>query len=182
MDSNLLILGLVAVMAATALNLFLTAKLAARIRKLYAEEVLTVPIDKPIPHFEGRRWGDGSRIVAADLRREPSVLVFLSAHCPACRGKVAELTDILPGTRSAGVALWIVQIDEIFELIRETPLLSHLLVLDDSSLKALNPINAAPAYIFVGAGGMVEASGYLGDEDWRSFVKQMGDSAPDDRV
>ena len=75
--------------------------------------------------------------------------------------------------RIAGVAIWIMGIDDIFALIRETPLQDHLLLLDDSGLKALNPLNAAPTYIFVGPGRVAEASGYLGDEDWRSFADQM---------
>ena len=173
MDDNLLMLALGVVTAATALNLFLTLKLAGRIEANRAAERLTVPIDMPIPHFEGQRWRDGGRIEAADLARGPSVLIFLSALCPACRSKIAELAEILPGARSAGVAVWIIQLDDIVDLLRETPLIDHLLLLDGNGRKALNPINAAPAYIFVGPGGVAQASGYLGDEDWQTFAAQM---------
>ena len=173
MDSNLLILALLVLTAATALNLFLTVRLAARIRAQPAEEILTVPIGRPIPAFEGQHWRDGRRIDAADLSQEPSVLVFLSAGCGACRGRITELMEILPGAQDAGVTLWIVQLDDMFELIRETPLRDHLLLLDGVGQKALNPVSAAPTYIFVGPGGVAQASGYLGDEDWRTFAAQM---------
>jgi hypothetical protein len=39
--------------------------------------------------------------------------------------------------------------------------------------RRLNARNAAPFYLFVDDAGTVVASGFVGDDDWRSFDAQM---------
>jgi hypothetical protein len=164
MDGDLVQLVLLVLTLATALNLFLTLRLAARLRGgAAAAEPLTVALGVRLP-----------QVAALNLPESaPAVIVFLSTGCPACRTKVAELSAILPGMARAGVTLRIAGIGDIAELIAGTPLPRHLVELEEEALDALNPRRAAPAYIFTDAEGVALASDFLGDENWRSFAAQM---------
>lgn len=140
----------------------------------------TLPVGDALPPFEGRR-SDGSPIGLADLAGRPAVLVFLSAGCATCRGKIGELVRILPGARNSGVRLWVVGDDAkggIAPLIAGTPLIDRLLRLDAATRRRMNPRHTAPFYIFIDQELVVQASSYIGDEDWLSFVEQMHDFAP----
>lgn len=180
-DAKLLLIVLSVVTLATALNLFLTLRLAAKVRAAFDPGPRALPVGQPVPPFEGRRRTDGQGIASTDLGGEAVVLAFLSPGCPACREKAVELLDILPGMRSAGVVPWIVPADsahDIARLVGDTPLLDHVLVLDDATRRRLNPDNAVPFYIFIEERTMVRASGTIGDENWLSFVAQIRDLAP----
>ena len=176
-DSTLLQLVLGVVTFATALNLWLTFRLAARIREATAPE-LTVPIGAPVPPFEG--VAQSRPIRSSDLAGQPQVLVFLSSGCKVCAGHVGELVALLPGAARAGVSLWIVPADDVHDiavLVGGTPLAGHVLMLDAASRLRLNPLRTAPFYLFIDDALVVRASNHLGDEDWRAFVEQMGDAA-----
>lgn len=182
MDGDLLILLLATLTVACALNLFLTFRLARTVAALGGGEEahLTVPAGEPLPPFEGTAIATGQRVGAELLRGSPLVLIFLSSGCPACREKVSELAAILPGTRAAAVALWVLAADsrsDLAEIVGESPLRERLLQVDPAALHSLNPRHAAPAYIFVDEQMVVRASNYLGDEDWRTFAAEMLDLA-----
>lgn len=177
MDDNLLLIVLIVLTAATALNLFLTLRLAAHIRAA-AEAAIptTLPIGEAVPPFAGQRRADGSRVASGDWTGQPAVLVFLSPGCSSCRATVAELLAILPAMRGAGVALWVVPNDDrhdIAGLVGGTELLDHVLVLDAATRLRLNPRKGAPFYIFIDDRMIAQASNFVGDEDWRTFVAQM---------
>lgn len=179
MDENLLLIVLIVLTFATALNLFLTLRIAALFRAW--SEPPTIPIGQPVPPFEGRR-PDGRLLVSADLAGQAAVLAFLSPGCPKCKEKAAELLRILPAMRNAGVALWIVPADDTHDiagLLGDTPLPDHVLVLDAQARLRLNPRKGAPFYIFLDGEGVVQASNYIGDEDWLSFIEQMDEVAAD---
>ncbi|HWT13322.1 MAG TPA: MauE/DoxX family redox-associated membrane protein [Allosphingosinicella sp.] len=160
--------------AGTALFL-LCARLVAR---LTPAPPFTVPIGAPVPSFAGQWRSDDTPLSSSDLAGQPVVLVFLSSGCAACRAKVAELAEILPAARAAGVMLCIVG-DEagqgVAALLAGTPLVDQLLVLDAATRQRLNPRNTAPFYIFIDHLSVVQASNAVGDEDWQSFVEQMRD-------
>jgi hypothetical protein len=173
MDPNLVSLALSAVAFATLLNLWMTFRLAARIRGL-AAPAMTVPIGTAVPSFEGIAQGRPLR--SSDLAGPPSVLVFLSAGCMTCAGHVGELVAILPGAARAGVSLWIVPADDVHDiagLLGGTPLTAHLLRLDDPARLRLNPLKVVPFYLFLDETLNVRASNYLGDLDWTAFVDEM---------
>jgi hypothetical protein len=176
-DSNLASIVLLVVAVATALNLFLTFRLARRLRGDRGAEPLTVAIGALLPAVAGRRPGNGAAVRTSDFAGEAAVLIFLSSYCPACRTAVAEICGILPGTRVEGVALWIVGIGDVEELVGGTELDDHRVELDSAALAALNPNRAAPAYIFVDSGGTARASDFIGDPDWRLFEAQMRSAA-----
>jgi hypothetical protein len=166
-DGNLAALVLLAVTAATALNLFLTLRLAAAVRPAArTPSPLAAPVGTRVPPAAG-----------LDLEGQPAVIVFLSEGCPACRGKAAELAELLPGMARAGVTLRIVALGDISGVIAGTALSDRIAELGEAGLASLNPHLAAPAYIFVDSDGTVLASHYLGDEDWRTFAGQMREGA-----
>jgi hypothetical protein len=177
MESPLLVLVLGIVAFAAALNLWLTFRLAGRLRELSAPP-LTAPIGAPLPPFEGVAGGRPFR--SSDLAGRPSALVFLSPGCKTCAGKVGELVALLPGAERSGVALWIVPADDFHDisaLVGGTPLAGRVLRLDEPARKRLNPLATAPFYLFVDEALVLRASNHLGDEDWTTFVGQMREAA-----
>lgn len=179
MNPGLLFLVLAVVTFATALNLLLTFRLAARLREATAP-AMTVPIGQPVPPFAGVARADGRPLSSLELAGRAVVLVFLSPGCKTCAGHVGELVGLLPGAEAAGVALWIVPNDsahDIGRLVGGTPLARHVLVLDADSRLRLNPLRIVPFYLFVDDRQIVQASNPLGDADWRAFISQMKEAA-----
>lgn len=175
MDPELLVLVLVAVTFASALNLWLTFRLAVRIREMNAP-AFTVPLGEPVPFFEGTAPGQSGTIRSFDLAGRSTVLAFLSAGCKACASHIPELVEILPGAEQLGVALWIVPADDahdIGRLVGNTPLVDHVLILDSANRIRLNPLKAVPFFLFLDEFLVVRASNSVGDEDWIAFVEQM---------
>ncbi|HEX8468261.1 MAG TPA: redoxin domain-containing protein [Allosphingosinicella sp.] len=175
MDSDLLVLVLIAVTFASALNLWLTFRLSARIREM-AAPAFTVPLGEPVPSFEGTAPAQSRTIRSSDLVGQPAVLVFLSPGCKACADRIAELVAILPGTEQLGVMLWIVPADDVHDigrLVAGTPLAEHVLILDAANRLRLNPLRNAPFFLFIDEALIARASNTVGDEDWRAFVQQM---------
>jgi hypothetical protein len=178
-DSDLLMLVLVVVTLAAALNLWLTFRLAARIREMNAP-AFTVPLGEPVPPFEGMASDGSGPVRSSDLAGQPAVLVFLSPGCSTCAGHIPELVAILPGAEQLGVSLWIVPADEIHDigrLVAGTPLEQRVLVLDVANRRRLNPMTSAPFYLFIDERSVAQASNNVGDEDWSTFVEQMLEGA-----
>ena len=160
----------------TALNLFLTLRIARVVFPSGDADPVVPLVGKPAPQFEASRQTDGQRIASDDLAGHSNVLVFLSSGCPTCRTKTAELIEILPATQRAGVGLWVVGADDVHDMAALTagsPLAERTLSMEPAGRKALNPQGAAPLYIFIDESMIVRAGNYLGDEDWRTFVSEM---------
>lgn len=176
MSASLITLVLAVLAFATALNLFLVLRIAGVVFPPDEPEPVAPLVGQPAPRFEASRQSDGQRIASDDLVGHPLVLVFLSAGCSTCRTKTAELLEILPATQQAGVELWIVAADDVHDmagLTGDSPLADRALAMDPMARKALNPLSAAPLYIFIDEAMIVRAGNYLGDEDWRAFVGEM---------
>jgi hypothetical protein len=177
MESRLALLVLAITAFGATLNLWLTFRLAARLRELTGPR-LTAPIGIPVPPFEG--IASGRPLLSSDLAGRPSVLVFLSPGCKTCAGKIGELAGLLPGAERSGVALWIVPADDFHDvsvLVGGTPLAGHVLLLDEAARKRLNPLTTAPFYLFLDEDLILRASNNLGDGDWLTFVEQMREAA-----
>lgn len=170
---------------ASALNLFLVLRLARIVLPPAGGTEILVPlVGGLVPAFEARRLADGSSLASAELAGTPTVLIFLSPACATCRARVSELAEILPATLEAGVSLWIACADDTHDLATLTggsPLESHCLAVGEEVRKALNPLHAAPLYLFIDEALTVQAGGYLGDGNWQAFVAQMREyDAPDE--
>lgn len=180
MESGLLVLVLLAVTFAAALNLWLTFRLSARMREMNAP-AFTVPLGEPVPWFEGTAPVHSRVIRSSDLAGQPIVLVFLSPGCQVCAGHVSELIEILPGAERLGVNLWIVAADDVHDigrLVANTPLADRVLILNAANRLRLNPRGAVPFFLFIDETLIARASNNVGDEDWRTFVQQMLEAVP----
>ncbi|MEA3011148.1 MAG: hypothetical protein QOJ91_2840 [Sphingomonadales bacterium] len=175
MEGNLILPALVAVAFATAFNLWLTFRLAARLRESMAPP-FTVPLGESVPPFEGIARAQSQATGSADLAGRSTVLVFLTPGCKTCAGHVPELVEALNGAERLGVNLWIVPNDDRHDvdiLVAGTPLAERVLILGSADRRRLNPRMAAPFYLFIDEASTALASSMLGDEDWRTFVEQM---------
>lgn len=178
-DAWLLLAGAAVMAFVLSTNLHRLARLARRSGP--AKPPLTLPIGQAVPAFEGWARADGRRITSAELEGQATILLFLSSGCPKCRGTVPELLRMLPAIRGAGVSLWIVPADsrhDISPLLEDSALLEHVLVLEPAVRERLNPRRTAPFYLFIDHQLAAVASGPIGDDDWKSFVEQMKESAP----
>jgi hypothetical protein len=105
-----------------------------------------------------------------------AVIVFLSATCKTCNEKLPQLERLRTPMQAENVALWIIGMDSQRRMKRwlaRSPLITHLLLMQSQPRRRLNPASGSPFYIFVDHRQVVQASGFLGDADWQSFVEQM---------
>lgn len=182
-DPTLLAALVAALAVLLAFNLFLSLRLTRMVNALARAQLPdTVPIGAQLPAFHARRLVDGHRIRSdALLGDEAAVLVFVSPGCKACLARQPELDRMWPLMESAGVALWVVvqgRPQRLRDYFASTRLLPRVVRVGDRDLRRLNPKYAAPFYIFVGADGVVQASGQIGDDNWLSFREQIGDVDP----
>lgn len=176
MSASVILIVLAVLVFTTTLNLFLILRIARVVFPPDEAEPVVPLVGQPAPRFEASRQADGRSIASDDLKGHPLVLVFLSAGCSTCRTKTAELLEILPATQQAGVALWIVAADDVHDLAAltaDSALADRTLAMEPTARKALNPLSAAPLYIFIDEAMIVRAGNYLGDDDWRTFVSDM---------
>ena len=166
----------------TALNLILILRVASRI-EVGAAGRASAPalvVGQSVPEFAGRALADSSPVRSEHLLGQPQVLIFLSSACPKCRASIDELVSLLGAIRGAGVGLWIVGVgpaDDFARLLEGSPLLDHVLEMDEPSRRRLNPLNAAPMYVFLDPDLTTVAASYVGDDDWLSFAQQMREGA-----
>lgn len=187
MDTTLLALLLLFLLAVVMLNVLLTIRLARQLQQLQQQQreggagaPFTAELDAAVPTFNGRRLLDGADVSSEAMRGTASVLLFLSASCGDCRKLVPELVAMLPAMRDAGVGLLIIGLESenrVRRFLGETPLFPHVLRLDAAERQVLNPRNSAPFYLFVDDQLKVKASHFVGDENWRLFIEQMGATA-----
>jgi hypothetical protein len=170
---NVIAMG--AVLALLILNLAMTLRLAERCDG--GAERRTGPVAGSRLAAVDVRGFDGVAMDWREVTKTPFVLAFLSAQCQACRTALPRLLAAARHARGAGVPIRVVALSAAGELDQELEtgdLDADRLILDRSALKQLNPANAAPYYLFVGQGGVLQAAGYIGDADWRAFERQLG--------
>jgi peroxiredoxin len=160
-----------------ALNMFLTLRLAAIVRNLVpAPETLALPIGEALPAVQAHRATTGELISTADMNGRAAVLIFLSASCKTCNEKLPQLEQLRTPMQAENVALWIIGMDSQRRMkrwLQRSALLEHLLLMQSNPRRQLNPTSGSPFYIFIDPRQIVQASGFLGDADWQSFVGQM---------
>lgn len=166
---------------AVAVNTFLMVRMAAVLRNLVpAPQRLALPIGEVLPAVEARRATTGQHVSTAEITGRAAVIVFLSASCKACNEKLPQLEQLRTPMHAENVALWIVGMDSQRRMKRwldQSPLIEHLLSMQPKPRRQLNPTSGSPFYIFVDHRLIVQASGFLGDADWQSFLEQMAQAA-----
>ena len=131
---------------------------------------------RALPPFEGLAASDGRAVTATDLAGQAVAILFLATGCPKCRVHIPQIRGLLPAARRAGLNIWVAPMEDgPSPLLAEGELGDHILRLDRPTRERLNPKRAAPYYLFIDHRGVVQASGLLGDADWRSFVDQMAE-------
>lgn len=182
MDDALVAMLLIFLLVAVTLNFALTLKIVAIVREAPEPQDLpfSLELDRPIPHFVGRRLTNGATLSAEALAGGATVLVFLSSGCGECRGRIPELVRLLPAMRRAGVELFVIAMEteaKVRRFLGGTPLFEQVLMLDKENRKQLNPRNGSPFYIFVDDQRVAKASNFIGDENWQVFVGQIQQAA-----
>jgi hypothetical protein len=177
LSSSVVFVVLAVLIVLVLLNLLLTLRLAAIVQQReYDRLPLAFPVGAPLPAFSARRVHDGETVHSATLSGAASVLVFLSPACGDCRRRRVELIELHPAIVASGIGLWVFgagarrRVRAFFE---GTPLAAHVMSIRTGVRRRLNARNAAPFYLFVDDAGTVVASGFVGDDDWRSFDAQM---------
>ncbi|MEO0973491.1 MAG: hypothetical protein AAFX85_10395 [Pseudomonadota bacterium] len=181
--ANALITALLLVLIpAVALNLWLTLRLASRLRvALTREAPLTCPVDQTVPAFSGRRLTDGELIDQATLAGQANVLVFLSSACADCRSKLPVLLDLLAPMERHGIQCWLLSQEpeaRARKFFTEHALAQRVVRLGRREYQQLNPRGAAPLYLFVDDQQVVRAGNFIGDANWMAFVDQIRDVTP----
>ncbi len=159
------------------LNVFMTLRLATIVG---AHEHMILPfslsVGTRIPRFLGRRLIGGEAIDSESLLGNSSALIFLSPGCDDCKKRLAELEVLYEGIRRSRLNLLVFGTGSkrgFARMLRGSRLAEHAVLVDPGSMKALNPRNAAPFYIFSDENAIVLASSFIGDEDWESFRSQI---------
>lgn len=129
-----------------------------------------------MPFIKGSMIATGGLYQSDQHQPAARVIVFLSSHCADCHKKIPELIKILPAMMLSEIEFLIVVMEQekqARKFLEGTPLFTHVIKLDRVSIKSLNPSNAAPFYIFINDQLLIEASYFIGDENWNSFTEQM---------
>ena len=165
---------------AVALNFLLTFRLAAFVRSV------PEPDNKPFklaagtlaPEYAGTMLKDKSWVTSQQLAGNPKVLVFLSSGCQTCKEKLDELQQMRGGIEKAEISLWLIGREsekQVKKFLQHTGLMDLVVFMSGEIRKRLNPFDASPFYIFIDGQDTVQASGYLGDENWISFQQQISE-------
>lgn len=162
---------------ATTINFALIARLLRQSGEHIAPPDLLFPAGVQIEDFTGRsRAGAPVAVAAGDAAH---VLVFLSSGCPKCRSAAPDVAAAAALTAGRGVRLWVVTAERLIaaDLGERMEFEVYFLDLTRVEYAMLNPRRASPAYLFIAADMIAEASGFIGDDDWQSFVAQLAEPA-----
>jgi len=179
MDRQLLLLILAILAFGMAINLYLSLSVLRRTRmdRDAASEPAPIP-GEAAPQLSARHMETRNRAPLLP-QGQACALLFLSTRCDKCRGRLPEVTALLPAAAAAGLALRIPSVEPAFRMrrfLRGTQLAGAVWQLRLADYKRLNPRLASPAYLFVNHEGGIEAAGLIGDENWLSLVEQLAQS------
>lgn len=174
MDTDILYFTLAVLAAALALNLKLTLAVlqASRSEREVPQSLLP---GMPVPAIAGRAFGSGGKATVGGAG-QPAVLLLLASGCPKCKSKLPELETLLPRARQAGLAIWLVSQEPRWRLRRflgSSPLAGHVVRVSARDYKTVNPALYSPAYLFVNHEGVLEAAGFIGDDNWQAMRGQL---------
>lgn len=138
---------------------------------------LLFPAGVRMENFTGEsRVGASVSIAAGETAY---ALVFLSKGCPKCRAVAADVAAAAAQTAGRGVDLWVVTAEwlKAADLGQDEGFEAYFLDLTRIAYAMLNPRRASPAYLFLAPDMIAEAGGFLGDDDWQSFLAQLSEPA-----
>lgn len=157
------------------LNLKLTIAVLHRSRVEREDPVILQP-GEVVPPLTARLFASRERVNLTG-NKQASVLLFLASQCPKCASKLPELEKLAVTAEPAGLRIWFVSEEpkwRIRRFLENSNLLSRVARLSREDYVRLNASLASPSYHFVSAEGILEATGFIGDEDWQSLNVQLG--------
>lgn len=170
---------LVILIALTILNLKLTLGLYKIINNPPANVNESAPaaIGELVPGIQAKQLLNNVQ-VSAVTEGIPTALIFLSSKCPTCKEKLPQIEEIYSVAETAGLKLRIVSTESkkrLRHFLKNSELLSGVVITKRKEYKKLNPSLASPFYLFVDHESRLQTFGTIGDDDWTSFVQQMQD-------
>jgi hypothetical protein len=180
MNEPLLLIVLLSLAASTILNLFLTCKLSAKLRSLLGESevALNLPKGELLPNIFAHYLIDNR---AVKYKNTPMALIFLSSRCSDCKSKLSQILGLIEKLGDTDVQIWLVWSESsatVKPFVANELLLKHSISISISALKEINPRSASPFYLFVDENNILQASGFIGDENWQSFAAQISETEP----
>lgn len=184
MNNDFLLIMLFFLSALGLLNLWLNLRLIRTIKYLRVgnSSVEQLSLGTVVTDFSATRLHDESLTTTEDYAPYAKVWLFLSSKCDKCKSKLPQIQALAAHTQEAGVYCRILSEEPSLAMkgfLVDTTLQSNTLLIDQQTREQLNPQGASPYYLFVGHDNALQAQGFIGDEDWTSFVEQiMPSSAP----
>lgn len=162
-------------------SLWLNLRLINTIKYLRVEQnnVEQLTTGSAITDFAGHQLSDHSPINTHQFNDYAKVFLFLSSKCNKCKGKLPELDALSQYTLDAGVYLQILTHEPkraVNGFLQGTSLASITLLIDEQTSNSLNPQGASPYYLFVSQDNVIQAQGFIGDENWLAFSDQISQS------
>lgn len=160
---------------ATTINFALIGHLLRQSDEHLAPPDLLFPAGVQVEDFVGRsRAGAQVAVAAGDTAY---ALIFLSSGCPKCRAAAPDVAAAAALATGRGVRLWMVTAEWLSaaDLGESAELDAYFLDLARVEYAMLNPRRASPVYLFISADMIAEASGFIGDDNWQSFIAQLAE-------
>ncbi len=177
-DSTLIfILGFLTL--SVALNLWLTLRLVRAFRFLAIPPKAALPnltAGTLISNFPLDRMIDKKNVTLYEYHEYAKVLVFVTSKCPKCKTKLPELRTSLEKAKASGVLIWILSVEtkkRMKSFLDDEALLGTTMHTNRATYDYLNPQGASPYYLFIDAENTLQAEGFIGDENWMSFMEQL---------
>ncbi len=136
---------------------------------------LLFPAGARVENFTGKsRAGTSVSIAAGETAY---VIVFLSKGCPKCRAAALGVAAAAARTPGRGVDLWVVTAERLkaADIGQDQEFEAHFLDMAGIAYAMLNPRRASPAYLFIAPDMVVEAGGFIGDDNWQNFLAQLAE-------
>ncbi|MDW3190970.1 MAG: redoxin domain-containing protein [Cytophagales bacterium] len=181
LDDSILILILGFLTVVVAFNLWLNFRIIRAIRLL--------PISKPtpqnleagtlIPNFPLEGRFDKSTVDLSQYAAYAKVFVFLASKCSKCKTKLPEIQNSLDRAVEQGVMLRILTLESkgrMKTFLEDKALFDVTVTTDQTTYDFLNPQGTSPYYLFIDAENILQAEGFIGDENWSNFMEQLSPS------
>lgn len=105
-----------------------------------------------------------------------TALIMFASRCPKCKSKLAEVETLLSSSNITDLDIKLVTNESVRHFRRflnAEYLLKCTVRVSQTVYLQLNPQQVSPSYLFIGHEGNVEASGIIGDENWKLFCGQV---------
>lgn len=179
LNDPILIFVLGFLMLTVTFNLWLTFRLIRSVRLLpMSKHVVAQKLTEGIliSDFDLDRITDKKSLTLYEFPDHAKVLVFLTSKCKKCKSKLPELHESLEIANRLGVMIWILTLEtkgRMKNFLQNDNLMDVSMRVSQSSYDYLNPEGASPYYLFIDAENTLQAQGFIGDENWVGFLKQL---------